>query len=150
MKKNKQLDKSINLLLDNSFKDGIICESNVIKSIKILKSMPKFLAIEALSKYLSGLKRLQRQHTLYIETVIPLNTPQLTQIKTIVEKKAILGRAGLPAGRQVKITKVISSINTELLGGFKLKIGDEIWDESFVSKINQVKEAINGGHIQSN
>lgn len=144
MKKNKQLDKSIKLLLDSSFKDGHIIESKVIKSIKLLKSMPEYLAIEALSKYLSGLKRLQRQHTLYIETTVPLSIPQLKKVQKIVEKKA------MPAGRQVKITKVITSINPEILGGFKLKVGDEVWDESFVSRINQVKEAINGRHIQSN
>ena len=137
MKKNKQLDKSIDLLLNSSFNDGKIIESKVIKSIKILKSMPKYLAIEALSKYLSGLKRLQRQHTLYIETTVPLSTVQIKKVQKIVEKK-------------VKITKIITSINLEILGGFKLKIGDEVWDESFVSKINQVKEAISGRHIQSN
>ncbi len=160
MKKNKQLDKAINLLIESSFKDGSIIESKVVKSIKILKSMPKFQAIEALSVYLSDLKRLQRQHTLYIETTVPLSLVQLKKIQKIVETKVTsIGKQIMPArladsskwaGRQVKITKVITSINPEILGGFKLKIGDEVWDESFVSKINQVKEVINGRHIQSN
>ena len=144
MKKNKQLDKSINLLLKVSFEDGNIIESKVIKSIKLLKSMPKYLSIEALSKYLIGLKRIQREHTLHIETTVPLSSVQLKKVQKIVEKK-VKSLSG-----SVKITKVITSINPEILGGFKLKIGDEVWDESFVSKINQVKEAISGRHIQSN
>jgi len=144
MKKNKQLDKSIELLLDSSFKEGTVIESKVVRSIKILKSMPKYLAIEALSKYLLELKRLQRQHTLYIETTVSLSTIQIKKVQRIVEKKA------KTIGKQINITKVITSINPEILGGFKLKIGDEVWDETFVSKINQVKEAISGRHIQSN
>src|ERR1035437_8164723 len=112
MKKNKQLDKSIKILLDSSFKDGSIIESKVIRSIKILKSMSKYLAIEALSKYLLGLKRIQREHTLYIETTVPLSIVQLKKVQKVVEKKAI------SIGKSIKITKVITSINPEILGVF--------------------------------
>ena len=68
---------------------------------------------------------------MYIETVVPLSPAQVKRMKKIVEKKK-------------KIAKVLVSINPEILGGFKLKIGDEIWDESISGKINQVKEVING------
>lgn len=132
MKRNKLLHKTISKLVKVSFKDGRIIESQVTKSIKVLKTLPKYQAIEALSEYLKGLKRRMRQHTVYIETVIPLSSTQLKKIKKMVEKK-------------VKITKVVTNINSEILGGFKLRVGDEIWDESILSKINQVKEAISGG-----
>ena len=46
--------------------------------------------------------------------------------------------------KKVKITKVLVSINADILGGFKLRVGDEIWDESILGKIQQVKEAIKG------
>lgn len=138
MKKSKLLQKTINKLIEASFKDGKIVESQVIKSIKALKSLPKYEAIGALSEYLKGVKRMERQHTLYIETVIPLPLKQLKKIKRIVEKKT-------------KIHKTLTSINPEILGGFKLKIGDEIWDESLLGKLNQIKEAIvNGGSNQPN
>ena len=75
---------------------------------------------------------------MYIETIIPLSLLQLKKARRIVEKKS------LPAGRQVRITKVITKVNPEILGGFKLRVGDEIWDESTLAKINQLKEAIRG------
>ena len=99
-----------------------------------LKSLPKYEATGALSEYLKGLKRKQRQHTLYIEAVIQPSSSQINKIKKIIEKK-------------VKITKIITAINSDILGGFKLKVGDEVWDESMLGKINQVKEAIIHGRF---
>lgn len=132
MKKDKQLQKLIKKLVEVSFKEGRIIELQVTKSIKALKTLPKYQVVAALSEYLKQLKRLQRQHTMYIETVIPLNSVQLKKIKKIVEKKN-------------KVTKVVTNINPQILGGFKLRVGDEIWDETILGKINQVKEAIVSG-----
>lgn len=131
MKQNKQLQKTVSKLADLSFQDGRIIESRVIQSIKILKSLPKYEAIEALSDYLKDLKRQQRQYTMYVETTAPLSISQLQRIKKIVEKRH-------------RITKIETKINPEILGGFKLKVGDEIWDESVLGRIGQVKEAIRG------
>lgn len=132
MKKSKLLQKTINKLVDVSFKDGRMVENQVTKAIKTLKSLPKYEAIQALSEYLRGIKRKMREHTMYIETTIPLPQNTLKKMKKIIEKKT-------------KITKVVTSVNAEILGGFKLRIGDEIWDESILGKVNQVKEAIIGG-----
>lgn len=131
MKIRKQLQKTVNKLVDLSFNDGKIVEAQVARSIKLLKSLSSFSAIPALSEYLKNLKRKEREHTMYIETVVPLSSAQVKRMKKIVEKK-------------VKISKVLVNINPEILGGFKLRIGDEIWDESVSGKINQVKEAISG------
>ena len=138
MKKNKMLIKSVNKLVDASFKNGRMVESQVGRSIRILKSLPGFEAIQALSEFLKGIKRKEREHTLYIETVSPLTSIQVEKAKKIVGKKML-------------ITKVLVSVRPEILGGFKLRVGDEIWDSSISGKINQVKEAItSGGSSQSN
>ena len=137
MKKNKHLQKLVRKLVEVSFKDGKIVESQVIKSIKLLKFLSKPQGILVLSEYLKGLKRKMREHTMCIETSVPLSTTQLKKAKKIVEKR-------------VKITKVLVNINPEILGGFKLKIGDQVWDESLLGKINQVKEAISGRSSSSN
>lgn len=131
MKKNKQLKNLVRKLVETSFKDGRIVESQVTKSIKILKSLPTPQAIRALLEYLTEFKRNIRQYTIYIETVNPLTVIQLREIKKIVEKKH-------------KITKVVTQINPEILGGFKLRIGDEIWDESVLGKVELMKETIRG------
>lgn len=132
MKKSKLLQKTIIKLVDASFRDGKIVESQVTKSIKTFKSLPRYQAIWALIEFLKGLKRKEREYTMYIETVIPLSPTQINKATKIVEKKH-------------KITKVITAINPEILGGFKLKVGDQIWDESLLAKINQVKEVIASG-----
>lgn len=129
MKIKKQLQKTVSRLVDLSFKDGRIVESQVVKSIKVLKSLPGAGAIVSLTEYLKALKRKEREHTLYIETTIPLSPAQINRIKGVIEKKVV-------------ITKVLVNINADILGGFKLRIGDEIWDESVAGKIQQVKEAI--------
>ncbi len=127
----KQLKKIIIQLVDLSFKDGKIIETQVAKSIKILKSLPRSQAIYALGEYLKSLKRKERQYTMIIVTSIPISLATIKKMRKIVEKKT-------------KVTKVITQVNPEILGGFKLKIGDEVWDESILNKITQVKEAIGG------
>lgn len=126
----KQLQKTINKLVDVSFKDDELVESQVVKAIKALKSLPTAPAINALTEYLKQLKFNQRQHTLYLETVVPLSFVQVNKIKQLIDKE---------------ITKVVTQINPEILGGFKLRLGDEVWDGSILGKLNQVKEAIISG-----
>ncbi len=128
----KQLQKIVKKLADLSFRDGRIIELQVIRSIKVLKSLPQYEAITALGEYLNSVKRIERQFTMVIETSIPLPSVTVNKMRKIVEKKN-------------KITKVLVNINPEILGGFKLKIGDEIYDESISGKINQVKEVILSG-----
>lgn len=129
MKIKKQMKKTISKLVEMSFKDGRMLEAQVTRSIKSLKTLPRYEVIQALSEYLKGLKRKEREHTMYIKSVAPLSPAQFKKVKEIVE-------------RRTKITKVSVNIDPEILGGFKLRIGDQIWDESVLGKIQQVKEAI--------
>lgn len=131
MKKDKQLLKLVQDLVNLSFKDGKIMENQTVKAIKLLKKLPQSKAIFAMSEFFRELKRREREHTMYIETAIPLSAVQVNKMKKIVEKRT-------------KISKVLVNINPDILGGFRLKIGDEIWDESLSGKIEQVKEAIRG------
>ncbi len=127
--KKKKLKKVIRELIEVSFKNGRLIDSQITRAIRILKSLPKDQAVEALTQYVKQLKRLERKHTMHIETVIPLSSVQLKKIKRIIEKKT-------------KITKVITQINPAILGGFILRVGDSVLDESILNKVNQVKEAI--------
>ncbi len=133
----KQLQKIVQKLTDASFKEGRILESQVIKSIKVLKSLSQPQAITAMGAYLNAVKRVERKYTMIVETSIPLSSATIQKMKKIVEKKNT-------------ITKVIVNINPEILGGFKLKIGDEVYDETILEKINQVKEVIRGRSSSTN
>lgn len=131
MKKDKYLNKLVLKFLEVSFKDGRMVESQVVKCIKALKSLSLSDSILALTEYLKQLKRQERAHTMYIETTIPLTPQQINKMKKIVEKKVL-------------VTKVLVNINEDILGGFKLRIGDQIWDESILGRIDKVKEVIQG------
>lgn len=130
----KQLKKIVKKLTEISFKEGKMVEPQVIKSIKVLKSLPQSEAIAALGEYLNSIKRIERQFTMLIETPTSLSNATINKMRKIVEKKN-------------KITRVLVNINPEILGGFKLKIGDEVLDESILGKINQVKEVITNGRF---
>lgn len=134
--KNKQLKKVIEKLINESFLDGKIIESRLTQVIKAFKTLPKHKSIFALTEYLKGLKRKERQHTMIVETTFPLSPIQISKCKKIVDKK-------------FKITKVIAKIDPEILGGFRLKIGDEVWDQSLLGKINEIKEVIAHGRPDS-
>ena len=137
MKNSKQLQKFIKKLVELSFKDGKLIESSVIKAIGILKSLPRENSIWALNEYLKQIKRKEREHTMYLETTIPMPFAQIQKVKKIVE-------------RRVQINKVITNVRPEILGGFRLRVGDEVWDETLLSKIHQVKEVISGRFSSSN
>ena len=137
MKNSKQLQKFIKKLVELSFKEEKLIESSVIKSMSILKSLPMENSIWALNEYLKQLKRKERKHIMYLETIIPMPPAQIQKVKKIVEKR-------------VQINKVITSVRPEILGGFKLRVGDEVWDETLLSKINQIKEVISGRSYSSN
>lgn len=133
MTKNK-LQKTVQKLVEASFRDGQILEFQIVKSIKILKMLPSFEAIQALSQYLEGIKREERRHTLYIETAVDLTAMQIKKVKRVI-------------GKKVKVIKTLINVNPDILGGFKIKIGDEVWDESIVSKIEEVRRIISGAKI---
>jgi len=133
----KKLEKIINKSIKASFKDNRLFEPKVVRLIKYFKSLPSQQSIYALSEYLKGIKRIERARTMIIETSHPLSLGQVQGIKRIVSKK-------------YGINKLESQINPNILGGFKIKIGDEVIDETIQNKINQVKEVISGRSSSSN
>lgn len=130
--KKKYLKKLVEKLVEKSFSNGKIVESEVVKVIKTLKALGVSDSVFTLSEYVKQLKRIERKHTMYIQTATALSSDQINKMKKVVEKK-------------IKITKVLVDINPEILGGFKLKIGDEVWDETVLGKVNSLKEAIING-----
>lgn len=132
MKNKKLMQGFVNKLLKLSFKDERLLESQVVKSIKVLKSLPKSEAIQSLQEYLQGIKRIERDHTLIIEAATPLSSLQVSKAKKFVEKT-------------IRISKIQVTLNPEILGGFKLKVGDNIWDSSVLGSIYQIKEAVTYG-----
>ena len=83
----------------------------------------------AIQLYLKGLKRKIAENTLVVESAVKLSGNELKSVEKMLK-------------REVYVTE--QQINPSLLGGLRLKIGDELLDFSIKSKINQVKERIQG------
>ena len=124
MKNKKLLLRLVNHLLKLAFPNNRLSEKNVLKHIKALKELSKGQAIFALNNYLKGLKQRLSEQTMIIETAVPLSKAQIMSIRKGFAYKAI--------------------VNPFLLGGIKVKIGDNVFDDTIKSRIEQVKEAISG------
>ena len=59
--KPKLLQNLVRKLVEAGFKNGIMVESQVIKAMKLLKSLPRSQAIFALSEYLASRRPTQLQ-----------------------------------------------------------------------------------------
>ncbi len=127
--KDKQLEKLIHKLVKVSFIKGRLNQPKIRQIIDILKTLSKGNAIKSLTMYLELLKKRLDQNRLFIESPMRLSDSQINEIVKTVEKTT-----------DVYETEVL--VNPALLGGFRIKIGDQIYDDSVQSKISQVKEAI--------
>jgi F-type H+-transporting ATPase subunit delta len=127
MKLNKQLKKQIDLAVKASFNNGKLNEKKALEFLKLFKQLPE--AIQALSLYKKGLERELNKTTLVVESATPLSQGE---IKKISDKMKSL----------YTIYSIHHTINPGLLGGLRVKIGDEILDDSLEAKIKEIRSAI--------
>ncbi len=123
----KRMQKEINKLVDQSFKSGKSDEVFISKVVSIIKKQPLSDSIRLLTLYLKGLKRKVTENTLVIESAIKLTEKELQDLKKSIK---------------TEVYSVQQNINPSLLGGLRIKIGDEFLDFSLQSKINQVANQI--------
>lgn len=127
--KNTPLNKIIEELIKISFVNNKLYKPKVDRIIKTLGGLSKGTAIQALSMYLKGIKREMEKSRLVIESATPLSNKQIDRVEAIISRS-----------RPVFETEVI--IKPSLLGGFRLKIGDQVFDDSLVNRIEQLKERL--------
>ncbi len=127
--KNKKLIIEINKLVEQSFNDGKADEVYINKVTTSLKKLSLAESMQSLMIYLQGLKRKVVENTLVVESAVKLSASELKSVENMLKK-------------HVYATEQI--INPSLLGGLRVKIGDEFLDFSLQSKINQVANKIKG------
>ncbi|MDO8619016.1 MAG: F0F1 ATP synthase subunit delta [Candidatus Daviesbacteria bacterium] len=130
IKGSKQLNKIIDLFMEDSFKSsGEVNEAIVKKHVKTLKSLPIPQSIMGLSEYMRRLKLELAKTTVEIESATPLSQNQISHITRALKSDH-------------SVSAVRSIVNPDLLGGLKIKIGDSVYDDSVSSRILQLGEAI--------
>lgn len=127
--KNTPLKKIIEELVRISFVNNKLSKPKVDQIIKTLGSLSKGTTIAALSMYLMGIKREADKSRLVIESAIPLSLKQIDRVEDIINRT-----------HPVFETEVI--INPKLLGGIKVKIGDSVFDDSLMNRIEQLREKV--------
>ncbi len=131
MKKNKRLQKIVELALKSCFEDAKLNEKKAQQFVEFFKKLPRSQAIFALNAFLKGLRVQMQKQTLVVESASALNTQQVKGIE-----KSIKG--------EFEILKTEVKLNPALLGGLKFRVGDYIFDDSVRERIEQLKGAING------
>ncbi len=127
--KNKRTEIEMNKLVERSFVKGRADEEFIAKVIASLKKLNIAESLETLSLYQKGLKRKIAENTLVVESAVVLSQSELNSIQKMLKRE---------------VFAIEQKLNTSLLGGLRIRIGDEFLDFSLKSKINQVKERIKG------
>ncbi len=127
--KNTKLETIVKQLIKVSFIDGKLNPKKVKEIVDSLKTLSVGNAIPSLMLYLKGLKRELAKHRLVIETPVVLSSSQIDAIVEVVDRSIL-----------VYETEII--VNPTLLAGFRIKIGDEVYEDSVKDRINQLREKI--------
>lgn len=129
MKSIKLIKKQAIKAAQLSFKEGKLDEAVAKQFVKAFKTLPLGESVLTLNEYMKALRAGINKTTLTVESVVKIPASEI---------KALEGSFG----RQYKILEVREEINSSLLGGVKVRIGDVIFDNSLKARVNQVKEAL--------
>lgn len=110
-------------------KDGSLDHAKVRSALESFKKLSLFKRIEALTKYQKGLRQEVSKTTMVVETATSLTDNFKSQI--IREMK-----------KSYRITDSEFKVNSSLLGGMMVKIGDTIIDDSLRARANLLAERI--------
>ncbi len=115
-----------------SFNKGRINPTMVTKFTNLFKKFPKYEAVVYLSEYAKALRRLEKQTILTIESSITLSSADKNKIIANIKKDYL-------------ISKVETKLNSTLLGGVKVSIGDMVYEDSLNFRIRQLGDVITNG-----
>ena len=132
MKLDKRLKKTLDKHLNECFKNGQVNQSKIKQTVKYFQGLPsKSLAIFLMEYYLDGIKLRLNQGSLQIQSAVELSQTQIKQIEELIKSKAF-----------VYNTKV--TINSNLLGGMRVQIGDKVMENTIEKQIEQIGQLIHG------
>lgn len=127
MKTKNETKKIAKLIFQSAIVSGAVNETKLLKIVKIIKSKPSSQG-KAILKHLEKILSVyEKQNQLGIESAFKLGSVEEAKIKHKFEK--ILNRELV----------VDSSENKDLIGGIKVSNGDWVWEDSIISKLNQLK-----------
>ncbi len=127
MKTDKNIQKLAEDIVGKSKVNGTLDETILTKLTSVLKNSDEPVALQILAEIEKVLVRQEKQNTVLIESAFELQNEQLEDIKKYFEKRE---------GRNLNIE---FSINKKLMSGIKIQLGDFVWENSIVSKLDDLK-----------
>lgn len=131
MNHRRKLTQLVKTAALQSQKNGRVEPNVVRKFASAFAKLPRAQALFCLSEYHKTLQRQVELTTLKIESAATLSPSQVNSIKR-----------HLAAGHQILNVEVTK--NSSLLGGVRVKIGDDVFEDTVQSRIEQLKGAIAG------
>lgn len=130
MKKTKRILKIVDSLVQQCFDSyGQLIDDRAERTVQSLAKLPGVYGIILLSEFSKRLKFEIAKTTLLLESVLPLPEQAVLQITQNFAKTR-------------KVNQTDTLINPSLLGGLRVRIGDHIYDDSLVSKINELRKEL--------
>jgi len=123
-KKTKELAKEI---FKKSFENKKLNESLLKKFIRIVADKKTPQSLEILKTLEKILARYNEENTLLVESAFPLKQIEREKIKETFEKTL---------GKKLQLKEVQ---NKELISGLKVKLSDNIWENSVLNNLEQLK-----------
>lgn len=157
-KTREDLDLILNTIEQSSNLKGFL--ANPLIKVKIKKNVLNDLFINQISKHVLNFLLIlidRRRITLlnsivnyYLNLVYQLQLVTLVQVYTAVplsevQKQALKDRLQLMTNS--KDIQLIVKVNTELIGGFVVKIGSKVIDMSIYGQIHQISSYLNGTRL---
>lgn len=132
MKRNKLLDKLVDAAVRESFIKGKLDTVKVKTLASSFKKLPTSQAIYSLTRLMKRLRMEMDKYTLSIESATDVSKQSKDKVEKVFRK-------------QYTINQTQSIKTPSLLGGLRVKIGDNLYDYSVKEKINQVRGVIENG-----
>ncbi len=131
MNRKKQLIKLAEKAALESMNKGKIDTKKVKLFTSQFGKLPLSEAIISLESYAKALSREIDKITLTIESAVAISGDQIKKLELLMSK-------------EFKIQKTEKVLNPSLLGGFRFKIGDMVFDNSLKNKITEIGDTIRG------
>lgn len=129
MKSMKTIKKQAIKAAQLSFKKDVLDEVIARKFVKSFKALPLNEAIISLNYYLQAIRRETAKTVLTVNSVIKIPRSELESIETAFKK-------------EYQILETREEIDSSLLGGVKVRIGDVIFDNSLKARVEQIKKVL--------
>lgn len=125
----KQINQLARKLVRASLQDGGISQQRVSAVLELLRRQSETRRRELLKAYLRQMRREQARNTLLIEHAGPLASKARDEIVSSMSAKA---------GRRLSVE---TRENPELLGGVRVRLGDDVYDASIAGRLAALSQA---------